>query len=157
DARFILDQLVEEFRAAEADGTMPASLTLDQVWVEPNGRAQLLECAISAAPGPARSLTPLGLLREVASLALEGRPRPPAGPVRAPLPSHAVPLLDRLFTDGGYPTLADLQRDLADTHVHHPEVTPAVRAAHLGIQAAALAVPLGILFMLTFLLAPILA
>jgi hypothetical protein len=157
DARFILDQLVEEFRTAEADGSTPARLTLDQVWVEPNGRLQLLECPISATPGPVRSFTPLGLVREVASLALEGRPRSTAGPVRAPLPAHAVPLLDRLFTDGGYPTLADLQRDLADTHVHRPEVTPAVRAAHLGIQAAALAAPLGVLFVFTFLLAPLLA
>src|SRR5262249_4152658 len=149
----------EEFRAADADGTIPARLSLDQVWVEPNGRVQLLDYSVSAAPAPAgspRSPNPMALLREVASLALEGRPRATAGPVLAPLPAHAVPVLNRLFTDGGYATLADLQRDLAETHVHRPEVTPAVRAAQLGIQAAALGAPLGLLFMLTFALAPIL-
>src|SRR5262249_20688733 len=114
-----------------------------------------VECSISATTAPPAP-RPMALLREVASLALEGRPRVTAGSVRAPLPPHAVPVLDRLFTDGGYPTLADLQRDLGETHAHRPEVTPAVRAAHLGIQAAVLATPLAILFLLTFVLAPIL-
>src|SRR5439155_12631759 len=140
----------------EADGTTPARLGLDQVWVEPNGRVQLLDCSpADGAADPAR--TPLALLREVASLVLEGRPRSAPGPVRAPVPPHALPVLDRLFTDGGYPTLSDLQRDLADTHAHRPEVTPAVRAAQLGIQAAALAPSLALLFLLAAGLGPILA
>ncbi|VTU01123.1 serine threonine protein kinase : Serine/threonine protein kinase OS=Isosphaera pallida (strain ATCC 43644 / DSM 9630 / IS1B) GN=Isop_1601 PE=4 SV=1: Pkinase: RDD [Gemmataceae bacterium] len=155
DARLLLEQLVEEFRAAEADGTTPARIGLDRVWAETNGRLQVLECA--AAAGPAHGgATPFGLLREVASLALEGRPRAHAGPVRAPVPGHAAPVLDRLFTDGGYESLADLQRDLAETHAHRPEVTPAVRAAQLGIQAAVLVLPFTLLFVLTAAVSPFL-
>lgn len=157
DARLLLDQLVEEFRAAEADGTSLVRLGLDQVWVEPNGRVQLLDSSLTVSADSPRSTWPISLLREVASLALEGRPRASAGPVRAPLPAHAIPVLDRLFTDGGYTNVADLQRDLAETHFHRPEVTPAIRAAQLGIQAATLVVPLGVLFTITFALAPLLA
>jgi hypothetical protein len=153
DARHLLDQLIEEFRAAEADGTLPARLGLDQVWVEPTGRVQLLECSISGGPTQ-QTLSPLAMLRAVASLVLEGRSRVYAGSVRAPLPAHAIPVLNRLFTDGGYATLADFQKDFADTHAHRPEVTPAVRAAQLGIQGAVLFIPLGAMVVITFALAP---
>jgi serine/threonine protein kinase len=134
DARYLLDQLVEEFRIAETDGTTPPELGIDQVWVEPNGRVQLLDFPTTNVPRAER--TPIVLLREVVSLALEGRPRATEGPVRAPVPPHAVAMLDKLFTDGGYGHIAELQRDLAETHIHRPEVTPAIRAAQLGVQAA---------------------
>jgi hypothetical protein len=156
DARFLLEQLLDELRAAEADGTTPIRLRIDQVWVEPNGRLQLLDCSPTAGVGsPAGS--PFALLREVASLALEGRPRSTPGPVHAPVPPHAVPVLDRLFADGGYPVLADLHRELADTSAHRPEVTPAVRAAQLGIQAAVLSSVLAVLFVLAAVPGPMLA
>ncbi|MCE9563879.1 MAG: protein kinase [Planctomycetes bacterium] len=154
DARLLLEQLVEEFRAAESDGTMPPRIGLDQVWAEPNGRIQLLECSLSGRH--AASGTSFGLLREVASLALEGKPRSHAGAVRAPLPAHAVPILDKLFTDGGYSALADFQKELAETHAHRPEVTPAVRAAQLGIQAVVLLIPFATMFILTGAVAPFL-
>jgi len=154
DARLLLEQLVEEFRAAESDGTMPSRMGLDQVWAEPNGRIQFLECSMSGAQGMPG--TSFGLLREVASLALEGKPRAYAGSVRAPLPAHAVPILDKLFTDGGYSTLADFQKELTETHAHRPEVTPAVRAAQLGIQAIVLLIPFAMLFVFTGAVAPFL-
>lgn len=153
DARLLLEQLVEEFRAAEADGSVPLRLALDHVWVEPNGRVQVLDFPLCAAR--ARSGPPLAVLREAASLVLEGRPRTAAGPVAAPLPPHAAPVLNRLF--GADPPLAEFQRELAETHAHKPEVTPAMRAAHLGIQAPLLAVPLGTLFALAFVLSVFLA
>ena len=37
----------------------------------------------------------------------------------------------RLFTPDGYSSLAQLHLDLADTHAHPPEVTPALRTAQL--------------------------
>jgi len=154
DARLLLEQLTDEFVAAEADGTLPKTLTLGQVWAEQTGRLQFLDCVVCG--GPTGAGSPLELLRQVASLTLEGRPRSQPGPVRAPLPSHAVPLMDRLFTPGGYTTLKEFQCDLAETHAHRPEVTPAVRAVQLGLQAAVLVVPLSILFVLTLLLAPLL-
>lgn len=146
DARFLLEQLVEEFRAAEADGSVPPRLALDHVWVEPTGRVQVLDfplCATRAEPGP-----PLQVLREAAALVLEGLPRGTAAPVAAPLPPHAAPVLNRLFTTD--PALPEFQKELADTHAHKPEVTPAMRAAHLGIQAPLLAAPLGAMFVFAF-------
>ncbi len=153
DARLLLEQLVEEFRAAEADGTTPARISLDRVWAEPNGRIQLLECSASGGQLPAGTSS-FGLLREVASLALEGKPRGESGPVRAPLPAHAVPILNKLFTDGGYQSLSDFQRELAETHAHRPEVTPAARAGQLSIQAVVLALPFALMFVLTAAVAP---
>ena len=49
DARYLLEQLVEEFRAAEADGSLPPRLALDHIWVEPNGRVQVLDFPLCAA------------------------------------------------------------------------------------------------------------
>jgi hypothetical protein len=156
DARYLLDQLIEEFRAAETDGTMPTRLGIDQVWVEPNGRLQLLDCSpIGGASAPVR--TPLELLRAVASLALEGCARTIAGPICAPIPPHARPAIDRLFADGGYRAVSNLERDLAETRAHPPEVTPSVRAAQLGIQAALLSSALAVLFLLAAAVSPVLA
>src|SRR5207244_9642454 len=99
DARPILEQTARELTAAQADGTLPAILTLDQVWVQPDGRVQLLDSPLelSAEAG----LVSLDLVRQATALALEGAPRPPdalAWPIRAPLPGHAERMLGRLMT-----------------------------------------------------------
>ena len=161
DARFLLDQLVDELEGATIDGSTPSRLELDQVWVEPAGRVQLCDFPMPTGSAPVPSDTtpgagPFSLLRQVASLTLEGRPRLAAQlsespgraepAVRAPVPPHAVPILEKLFAADGYRDLADIHRDLLDTHAHPPEVTPAVRAAHLGIQAAFLGLGLLIMF-----------
>lgn len=168
DARFLLEQVVEELEAAGKDGSMPPSLTLGQVWVEPNGRVQLLDFPIvdSARGGrnPPDALAesggfrpPLALLREVASLTLEGRPRSDGGPIHAPVPAHASPILDKLFRADGYTSLDEVHRDLNETHAHTPEVTAPVRAAQLGIQAAVLATGLVLMFLASGSLAVVLA
>lgn len=146
DARYLLEQLTEEFRAAEADGSVPSRLALDHVWVEPTGRVQVLDfplCSERSKPGAL-----LTVLREAASLVLEGRARATTARVAAPLPPHAAPVLNKLFT--AEPPLAEFQKELSETHAHKPEVTPAMRAAHLGVQAPLLAVPVGVLFALAF-------
>ncbi|MBM3981670.1 MAG: hypothetical protein FJ304_15615 [Planctomycetes bacterium] len=93
---------------------------------------------------------PRAVLREAAALAIEGHPRTGTGAVTAPLPAHALAVLNRLFVSDV--PLAEFQRELADTHAQQPEVTPAARAAHLGLQTVLLAVPLAVLFVLTFTL-----
>ena len=156
DARFLLEQLVDELIAAEGDGTLPTSLGLDQVWVEPNGRIQLLDCS----PIPSqrqKSRTPMSLLREVTSLTLEGQARLTPGMVRAAIPPHAIPLMNKLFANGGYQSLAELHRDLSETQHLRPEVTSAIRAAQLGIQAAIVGGAILSLFVLTFFTGLILA
>jgi hypothetical protein len=146
DARYLLEQLVDEFRTAEADGSLPPRLALDHIWVEPNGRVQVLDFPLCEARY--RPHEPLAVLREVASLALEGHPRATGSGASAPLPAHAGPVLERLFAADV--SLAEFQKDLAETHPHQPEVTPAARAAHLGLEAVALAPALAILYMFAF-------
>ena len=149
DARYLIEQLVEEFRAAEADDSLPTRLALDHVWVEPNGRVQVLDFPLCAARY--RTGTPHAVLREAAALILEGRPRSSTGAVAAPLPAHALAVLNRLFA--AEQPLAEFQRELTETHAQAPEVTSATRAAHLGIQAVLLAVPVAAMFAVTFALA----
>jgi hypothetical protein len=43
EARPILEQLTDELALACAAGTLPASLTVEQVWLQPNGRVLLLD------------------------------------------------------------------------------------------------------------------
>jgi hypothetical protein len=95
------------------------------------------------------------VLREAATLVLEGHPRAAGGAVAAPLPGHAAPVLDRLFTRDI--TLAEFQKELAETHAHQPEVTPAARAAHVGLEAVLLAPALFVLFALALTLSAWLA
>lgn len=145
DARPILEQLVDELLAANADGSAVERPGVGQVWVEPGGRLQLLDVplptgsAVGSEPvGPA---DPLAFVREVASLMMEGRPRGEAGRLKAPIPPHAAAVADKLFADGpdGYPDLVGLRKDLTETHAHPPKVSRPMRAAHLGVQAALLA------------------
>ena len=148
DARTVLEQLTDEFRAAEADGTLPPRLALDHIWVEPNGRVQLLDFPLCAARY--RPNEPCAVLREAAALTIEGHPRTSTGAVAAPLPAHALVVLNKLF--GSDVPLEEFQQELAETHAHRPEVTPAARAGHLGLQALLLAAPLGAMLVLTFTL-----
>ena len=166
DARHLIEQLVDELQAAEADGSTPARLELDQVWVEPTGRVQVVDCPMARTREPLAASHPVGLLRQVASLTLEGTPRDKPYPrrrgraepgVRAPVPPHASPILTRLFAPKGYKALGELHRDLLDTHGHSPEVTPSIRAAQLGIQAATLAPGLVFMFLIAGIVAVVLS
>jgi hypothetical protein len=102
------------------------------VWVQPNGRAQLADIALTAAPQPEgdrggtaqeRALT---LLRQVAVLALEGQPRPPGEanrPTRAWLPEGAAGVVNRLLGAGaGYRTVEEFREDLARTRAEDSSV-----------------------------------
>jgi uncharacterized RDD family membrane protein YckC len=126
-ARPLLESLTDELAAGCADGTLPASLGVGQVWVEPDGRAQLLDTALTDEPGAAEPAAAsdqeraLALLRRVAVLVLEGRPRDPQAPpvpLHSPLPPNARRPLDRLVAgQPGYETVEQWQADLAATAV----------------------------------------
>jgi eukaryotic-like serine/threonine-protein kinase len=142
DTRPLLELLTEELAVAAADGTLPTLLTVEQVWVQPNGRLHLLDMPLRDAgtvPGsqttdtdPARALAVLG---QVAVLLLEGRLRPaaaPARPVRAPVPRHAETFLKRLVGGGEpYTHILQFQAALAATHDQPAEVSRSRRAVHL--------------------------
>jgi uncharacterized RDD family membrane protein YckC len=106
EARPILHALTEELAAACDEGTLPDQLTLDQVWLRPDGQVLLLDVPCDRSIGSAGAelgLTPEGraldLLRAVAVVLLEGKARPLDQPrhVRAVMPCHASAILDRLM------------------------------------------------------------
>ena len=155
DARPIVEDLADELAAACVDGTLPPGLTVDQVWVQPDGRAILVDAlSISGAldgPDPATDdQRALSLLRRVAALALEGgRCRSDAipGAIRSPVPLHASSLLDRLL--GGPDAFADVsafRAELNATRNLPTEVVWGHRAMHLLYLSAALCFGLAFTF-----------
>ena len=155
--RSILEQLTAELVAACADGTLPAELSVEQIWIQPNGRVQLLDTVLAPAPSP-EAPSPLTLfderalrlVREATGLALEGRPGTESRLIHAPVPEHAARILGRLAGGAdGYTRLADLQADLAATHDSLPEVNRRLRAVHLVVLAVAVNLPILLMFGLT--------
>ncbi len=134
DARLLLEQVVEELISAEIDGTLPPRLGIDQLWVEASGRIHLLEFPIpTGAELPVSATTPIGLIRQVATLVLEGKPRENGGRILAPLPSHASRTTDKLFdADAPFEDVCEVQKELADSHANQPKVTTSMRVVHVG-------------------------
>jgi len=137
DARPLLQQLAEELAAAASDGTLPAQLSLAQVWVEPTGRVYLLDFPLADDPAAPPAADALELLRQAAVLALEGQPRPapaPPRPPRAPVPAHAAALLDHLLgVRQPYASVDNLLADLEATRHRPQRMTASVRAGYLGL------------------------
>jgi hypothetical protein len=150
EARPILLQLADELVAACADGTLPAELTPDQVWVQSNARAQLLDVslgmAVTTEPSVEEDLPAsrraLALLRQTACLALEGHANGPSAAgvrIRAPVPGHASAVLDRLTgVRSPYAGVEEAQADLIALHDQLAEVNGRLRAAHLVLLALVL-------------------
>jgi hypothetical protein len=134
---------------------------VDQIWVQPNGRVQVLDAplhlptSIDTSPTETNDELSLRVLREAAQVALEGQARPQCeatSPIQAPVPEHAGEILRRL--GGGpdaYEAVAELQSDLTATHDRLAEVNWMLRGVHLIILALALALPLLPLFGFTLL------
>jgi hypothetical protein len=145
DAGPLLLGLAQELAAASADGTLPESLTTAQVWVQSGGRVLLLD-ALPGAPAAPGAGQPLELLRQVAALLLEGRPRNPAEPprpARAALPGPAARAVGRLFGVGAPYDTAEEARAALETAVGQPaEVTPGRRLWHLVLVTACLSLGL---------------
>ena len=155
ETRPLLEQLADELTAARSEGNVPALLTLDQVWVQIDGRLQLLEFPVTR-PTDAAVLAadPLDLLRNAAALALEGTVRLSGmgylGPIRAPIPLHARTLIDRLL--GGPGGLGDVEgfRDaLKQTAELPPQVDHSFRIAQMTLQAFSLLPGLAIMLVMS--------
>lgn len=140
EARALLESLAEELNAAVADGTLPRTLDVSQVWMQSDGPPQLLDMPLNEPSchvdepesAQARALTLLG---RAAVLALEGQRRAEADDrpvISAPLPEHAADMLARL-RNGKYETVPAFQADLAATRDRPQEVTRARRAAQLAL------------------------
>jgi uncharacterized RDD family membrane protein YckC len=158
ETRPLLEQLAEELRSAQREGSLPAILSLDQIWVMRDGRLQLLDDPVPR-PGEQalRSNGPLDLLRDTATLALEGSVRligSTADPIRAPVPLHAVAFLDRLL--GNRLPFGDIEscaEALKETRELPTQVDQPLRLAHLTVQSAALGIGLACMFLVSGLFA----
>jgi hypothetical protein len=147
DTLHLLEQLAGELEAASQDGTLPAKLSPEQLWIQPGGQLLLLDAPLRT-PTPTES--PLDLLRQTAALCLEGRVRPPAllaAPVQAPIPVHASKLLADLMADrlGDFTTL---RKQLAEAHERPEQITQPRRT--LQIALASLGLSVGLLMMYSF-------
>jgi hypothetical protein len=151
--RPILHQLTEELAAATADGTLPATLGPEQVWVHTSGQVQLLDQPIhgssqhAAAPlSVSAEERALSLLRQVVLTMLEGlRTAHASGAsrIRAPVPEHASALLSGLLgSDRPYQRVSELQQQLQATADRPTRVTTGMRAGHLAVLTALLSVGL---------------
>jgi hypothetical protein len=158
DARPILLDLAEELAAACADGTLPESLAVDQVWIQPDGSAQLVDVLAPAASPSLPTATDqeraLPMLFQTAAMALEGGRRGKHGdqaPIHAALPEHAARSLDRLNGSGTPHTdVAACLADLLADEGQPTEVDASMRVAHLGVQALALLPGLATMFLVAF-------
>ncbi len=144
-----------ELSAAEQDGTLPAVLALDRVWITGDGRAKLLDfpapgvvpdadghaAATWRGPRPPgdRSAEARAFLSRVASAALEGRrPRatePSGSVVAVPLPLHARKFLDQLSTSANVEAIVAALTPLLQ------RVAVVSRWRRLGVVAACVAFP----------------
>ncbi len=166
DARPILFELAEELARATADGTLPEALSVDQVWVQPDGTVQLADPI--GPPSVTPPLTPqsdqeraLDLLRRTAALALEGgrgrRGGSGAAPkaIHAAVPEHAARMLDRLIGrprkgDTAYENLDAIVADMDADRDKPTEVDAARRLVHIVPGAVAVFLPVVVLFSVAF-------
>lgn len=137
DARYLLEQVVEELLAAAEDGTLPPRLGVDQFWVEPSGRVHLLDFPVPTRADVRPAGDAFGLVRQVATLLLEGEARDTGGRVNAPIPPHASRITDRLFAprEEGFGSVRAVHEALTQSHLYPPRVTGGMRAAHVGLTA----------------------
>jgi uncharacterized RDD family membrane protein YckC len=137
--RPMLTELTEELMAAEADGSLPATLGPAQVWVRPDGRVLLLDAPVIRLAGE-EDATPLAVLGQLAVWALGATPREvPHRPmiVGVPLPRHAAALLDRLLGHRDpFASVEEFNEALAATAERPMETTRPRRLAHLALLAA---------------------
>jgi hypothetical protein len=165
----ILEQLIEEFNAGTADGTLPPRLGLDQVWLQPDGQVQLLDAPLggedpSVTATPTSSAKPVAhevaafeFLRQLVIWTLEGHPRPVDQPttIRAPLPADVAALLNRLLGTGApFEGLRQLQGTLRGMANRPTHVTPARRLVHLAWLSLFLYIGLSYNFSLSFAYLP---
>lgn len=120
DTRHILEILGEELDEAERDGTIPHRLTPDQVWLQPDGAVQLIDAPLHATRERGESPPLAAFLGDVARLALDCSLVNPIAPrpIRAPVPGHARPLIDRLTAarGGGRPeSISKIRQALEET------------------------------------------
>lgn len=151
EARPLVEDLAGELAIAAREATIPEQLTVDQVWLLPNGQIQLLDMGFTDAIGDFSELNEpemkgLSFLHRFAALLLEGKARSAntgEGHIRAVLPGHAAEMLARLRGEPRpYASLDQFQAALKETQNRPTELTRSGRWGHavlsLGFHLAAM-------------------
>jgi hypothetical protein len=175
DVRPLLHDLADELNRALDDGTLPGALSVDQVWIQPDGAVLLADpladpgpdddhAADRGEPSAADQERALDLLRRTAAVALEGGRRQvtegPPSAIYAPVPEHAARMLDRLIGrprpgDRAYTDLAALVADLEADRELPTGVDAARRAGQIAAAALLMAPLLVGMFLLAFPTGPV--
>ena len=143
--RYWLLDLATEISTAEKDGTRPAVLALDRIWITADGRAKLLDFpAPGAADDASRrttdELTSQQFLARVAHAALAGGDSAPVDPnktsLAASLPLHARSFLQSLSALPNVEAVAATLKPLLQ------RVTTVSRLRRAGLVAGCIAFPL---------------
>lgn len=143
--RFWLFDLAEELSTSLADGSMPAVLELDRVWITAEGRAKLLDFRTPQWFAKSEEIAPLGsvertasdaaiFLKRVAITALEGSQVSAAEArsrkVKVPMPVSASETINKLGATGE-PSIP--LAELKQFTMQAASVSPAKRAAMLAM------------------------
>jgi uncharacterized RDD family membrane protein YckC len=156
EAAPLLDDLAAELDRSVRDGTVPSAVSTNQVWVQRDGQAMLVDAFTPTQPTTYQDPEPahraLDLLRRTAILALEGqRPSREALPqrVHAPLPGPAARFLDRLLATP--PLITDIGQAHAELRQIRdlPAVVPRARRVLHYLLVGTMAAPI-VFFMLTW-------
>jgi uncharacterized RDD family membrane protein YckC len=162
ESRTILLGLAEEIEArlqANA-GETALTLTLQHLWVDPQGRAKVLEFPANTDAAPAETVTVderngKMFLHQVFRFLLTGKIVPIAGlgtiPPKAPVPEHARSLIARICSsESTFVSLGAIRSGLQEASNKAAEVRPVAKA---GMLASVAALPL--LFFLVYTLGPV--
>jgi len=160
ETRPMLEQLSEELSVAHVEGSLPQALTLDQVWLQRDGRLQLVDFPVPRPGQPViHAAGALDLLRDAATLALEGHVRlvgAPAESIQAPVPAHARAFLDRLLGKRQpFADVADCGEVLKQTRELPTHIDQPLRLLHLTVQALTLFLGLATMFLVSGMFAVI--
>jgi uncharacterized RDD family membrane protein YckC len=148
EVRFWLLDLAGELQACDKDGSLPAVLGLDRVWITADGRAKLLDFPAPGTHWPQadQPAKPGEFLRQTAFSALEGRPvsleQARFSTLAMPLPLDARGFLQRLET------AADAGHAWAQLKPLTSKVPTITRRRRLAIFGMCLIFPLFITFCL---------
>lgn len=138
EGRGLILQLADEITASLAADDLPASMTLESLWIDSYGHLKLLEFpyAIQAAGTLTRGADWVSVMRQATRLLLEGRHGEDDGlttsPLRAPVPDRARGVLERLLNSTMNPD--EMQRFNAHLHelcTRPATISPQVRTSHL--------------------------
>jgi hypothetical protein len=166
DTRRLLHDLADELARASADGTIPTTLSADQILVSRSGQVVLLDVANDPDPreptfAASETVAFLGL---IARRCLETRraggddapaevsgsaPPAPRGPIRAFLPPHARPLIDQL-SRGGFDGARAIHVRLDQLLDLPGDVTRLARLWQVAAAAIWLVVPIAIMTVVAY-------